>query len=469
MLEKKPTSFVPFGKIPDLYRRLGERLGADEFVCVPNLEYVYAPFEVYPLAPHCRPPLEHVAAFAVDMDGTSTTTEPLALHALEYMVRRFTGRLTPAEWPGLDEKLDHPYVIGNSNFRHTEFLAERYRDRFDDAAFRQAFFEAVCWTLACMDDPQRRRDITQNARNCGLAALLDDAEFQRLVGGGSVTADNVGTMVPPFVARHGTALRCRHSGELVPAALDIYYYRYHAILRAIERGRGQELSRELLGQSGRRLIEPMPGYEVFVPLIKGWLGPEVDGLYDMLRAEYQRHAPGENAAELDAARPRLAALAERFRRQPAKLALVTASIAYEAHVSMKEVIAITAERVASWPIAAEHRERIAARLADYRDVFEGFVNASDACEHRLKPHRDLYSLALQQMSVPREEYAYCVGLEDTEPGVIATRAAGIGCAVALPNHDTRRQDYTAATMIVRGGLPELILRHNLLLSETLRT
>ncbi len=468
MQEKKPTSFVPTAEIPDLYRRLGERLGTEEFVCVPNLEYVFAPFEVYPLAPHSRPPLERVVAFAVDMDGTSTTTEPLALHALEYMVRRFTGRLSPAEWPGLDEKLDHPYVIGNSNFRHTEFLVERYRDHFDEAAFRQAFFEAVCWTLACMDDPQRRRDIQQNARNCGLAPLLDDADFQRLVSGGSVTADHVGTLVRPFVVRHGAALRCRHTGELVPAALDIYYYRYHAILRAIERGRGQELSRELLGQSGRRLIEPMPGYEVFVPLIKGWLGPEVDGLYELLRAEYERHAAGPHGARLDAARLRLAGLAERFRRQPAKLALVTASIAYEAHVSMKEVIAITAERVADWPIAAEHRERIAGLLADYRAVFDGFVNASDACEHRLKPHRDLYSLALQQMSIPRAEYRDCVGLEDTEPGVIATRAAGIGCAVALPNHDTRRQDYRAATMIVRGGLPELILMHNLLLTETPR-
>jgi beta-phosphoglucomutase-like phosphatase (HAD superfamily) len=55
-------------------------------------------------------------------------------------------------------------------------------------------------------------------------------------------------------------------------------------------------------------------------------------------------------------------------------------------------------------------------------------------------------------------------LEDTEPGIIALRAAGIGCAVALPNRDTSRQDYSAATVIIEGGLPELILIHNLLLS-----
>jgi beta-phosphoglucomutase-like phosphatase (HAD superfamily) len=69
------------------------------------------------------------------------------------------------------------------------------------------------------------------------------------------------------------------------------------------------------------------------------------------------------------------------------------------------------------------------------------------------------------MSIAKSDYRFCIGLEDTEPGIIALRAAGIGCAVALPNRDTQRQDYTAATMIVRGGLPELILRRNLLVAD----
>ena len=61
---------------------------------------------------------------------------------------------------------------------------------------------------------------------------------------------------------------------------------------------------------------------------------------------------------------------------------------------------------------------------------------------------------MYQMGVPKDEYHFCVGLEDTEPGIIALRAAGVGCAVALPNRDTSRQNYAAATEIVRGGLPE---------------
>jgi beta-phosphoglucomutase-like phosphatase (HAD superfamily) len=466
MTETSVTSLLSIDQAAEELRRLAGKVGGTEFVRVRNLDYVVSPYELYPLPPHMRPPLERIAAFAVDMDGTSTTTEPLSVHALEYMVRRFTGLLTPQQWAGLDKKLDYPFIVGNSNLRHTEHLVERYRDRLNVAALGQAFIEAVCWTLSCMEDGQRRRDVTLNARNCGLGAMLEDAEFQRLVQSGSVTAENVERLVEPWVARFGPAFGCNHAGAITATALDIYYFRYHTILRAIEHGRGAELARRLLGEGEKRLIEPMPGYEVFLPLIKGWLGGEIDGLYELLRAELLHHSTSPlTPAELDAARPRLVRLAEHFRRQPAKIALVTASISYEAHASMKEVIAVTAERVRGWPIAAEHRERVAAGLRDYLAVFDGFVNASGTCEHRLKPHRDLYSLALQQMSIAKEDYRYCVGLEDSEPGIVALRTAGIGCAVALPNRETAAQSYAAATMIVRGGLPELILRHNMLLRD----
>jgi beta-phosphoglucomutase-like phosphatase (HAD superfamily) len=452
----------------DQLKRTADQLGTTEFACVRNIDYVAAPTELYPLAPRVQSPLERIVAFTIDMDGTSTTTEPLALHALEYMVRRFTGRMSPADWPGLDKQRDYPHVIGNSNFRHTEYLVERYRDHLNHQAFRQAFFEALCWTLAGMDDLQRRRTVTQNARNCGLGALLDDAEFQRLVSSKTVTTEDVAAQVAPFVQRHGKAFRYEHVGELVAAALDIYYLRYHSILRLIEQGRGAELSRELLGERKRRLIEPMPGFDVFVPLIKGWLGSKTDGLYELLREALLRTAPvGHMGAKLDAVRGRLPRLVEHFRHHPAKLALVTASISYEASASMKEVMTVTAERARGWPMPASERDRIAERLVDAKAVFDGFVNASDACEHRLKPHRDLYSLALHQMSIPKQDYRRCVGLEDTEPGIIALRAAGIGCAVALPNRDTSRQDYSAAALVIKGGLPDLILMHNLLLPESI--
>jgi beta-phosphoglucomutase-like phosphatase (HAD superfamily) len=210
----------------------------------------------------------------------------------------------------------------------------------------------------------------------------------------------------------------------------------------------------------------MPGYDVFVPLIKGWLGPEIDALYEPLRAYLLQHTElGRTPAQLDIWRPRLVRLAEHFRRSPAKLALVTASIAYETHACMKEVVHLMAEQVQRWPVPAARKDRLAERLADYRAVFDGFACASDVWEARLKPHRDLYSLALFQMSVPKPDYRFCVGLEDTEPGIISLRAAGVGCAIALPNRDTSRQDYSAAAEVIRGGLPELVLGRNLLLRE----
>jgi beta-phosphoglucomutase-like phosphatase (HAD superfamily) len=443
----------------DRLRQTAAELGVTEFAQVRNLDYVFSPHELYPLAPHVRPPLPRIAAFAVDMDGTSTTTEPLALHALECMVRRITGRPDKAQWPGLDERLDYPYVIGNSNFRHTEFLVQRYRDQIDPGAFAQAFIEAVTWTLACTTDPGRRREVVENARHCGLTALLDDAEFRQLTSAGLDVGD-----VAPLVARYGPAFAPQHEDQRVAAALDIYYMRYHSILQQLQHGEGERLAHELLGPGCGRLVEPMPGYDVFVPLIKGWLGPEIDALYEPLRAYLLQHAElGHTPAELDGCRPRLIGLAEHFRRQPAKLALVTASIAYETHACMDEVMRVLAQQVRHWPVPAGCREQIAERLAERGNVFDGFVCASDTWEARLKPHRDLYSLALYQMSVPKDEYRFCVGLEDTEPGIIALRAAGVGCAVALPNRDTRQQNYQAATAIVRGGLPELILAKNLLL------
>ena len=442
---------------------------AAEFVAVRNLEYVFSPETIYPLAPRVTPPLEKIVAFAVDMDGTSTTTEPLALHALEYMVRRFTGRMTVDAWHGLDPVADHPFVIGNSNVRHVEFLLDRYRAALDRAALCRAFFEAVCWTLACMDDPPRRRAVIHAARQCGVGALVEDEEFFALTRSGAIDDGNVAVRVVPFIERHGNQFECTHAGPLAAAALDIYYMRYHSILRAIEAGRGSTLSRELLGDSARRLIEPMPGYDLFVPLVKGWIEPEHDALFAWLasQAEYavfDTAFPSKENIEKGTVAERLARLARHFCVQPAKLALVTASIRYEADATMQEVLKIVGERVRQWPLPADAREKIAARVSDPASVFDGFICAADACEHRLKPHPDLYSLALQQMLIPKEDYRCCVGLEDTEPGIIALRAAGVGCAVALPNHDTHRQDYRAASLILRGGLPELIVRHNLLLA-----
>jgi beta-phosphoglucomutase-like phosphatase (HAD superfamily) len=443
-----------------------ERVGAHEVAVVRNLDYVYSPVELYPLAPRITQPLERVAAFAVDMDGTSTTTEPLALHSLEYMVRRYTGRMSPDAWPGLDEEKDLPHVIGNSNFRHTEFLLSRYPH--DEAALRHGFIEALAWTLANMNDAQRLRDVHLNAANCGLAGLLKDLAFVDATSK-PIAYDLCTAVVAPFVARHGAAFRTTTPSALVSAALDVYYARYHYILDQMEQGRGDELAREFAHgapHGGAHLVAPMPGYAIFVALIKGWLGEDADLLFDTLRdLLLHDERAGVASKDVEAFRPRLAKLGRHFEQHPAKIALVTASIAYETHAVMHEVIRIAREEARSWPLPAARKAVLDERFANYRAVFDGFVCASDAHEARLKPHRDLYAIALYQMAVPKDEYPHCVGLEDTEPGIISLRAAGIGCAVALPNRDTHRQDYAMASRVVHGGLPEVILVLNAFLDE----
>ncbi len=141
---------------------------------------------------------------------------------------------------------------------------------------------------------------------------------------------------------------------------------------------------------------------------------------------------------------------------------MTASIAYETHAIMKEVIHVVREEIIDWPVSDLLKDKLRNHLIDYLSVFDGFVTASDSSEARLKPHRDLYSIALHNMSVHKEHYWKCVAIEDTEPGIISARAAGFGVTVALPNYDTTGQNYEKASIVLHAGLPELILDKHML-------
>ena len=59
-----------------------------EVAVVANPSYVASPCELYPLANRNPGPFDAVVGIVMDMDGTTTTTEPLCLHSLEWMVRR---------------------------------------------------------------------------------------------------------------------------------------------------------------------------------------------------------------------------------------------------------------------------------------------------------------------------------------------------------------------------------------------
>lgn len=449
-----------------LYKELLDGLNTSEVALVKNLDYIHAPYDLYPLAKKRTGALDCIKAMAMDMDGTSTTTEPLALHSLEYMVRKFTGRMEKSEWEGLDEVKDHPYIIGSSNFRHTEFLIERYKDKIDRESFKVAFFEAIFWTLASSQDEQRRKDVIQNAINSGLGKLFDDKDFKETINHKTIDDDTMAEVIAPFLEKYGPSFKCDTFGKEVSAALDIYYTRYHYILNEIDKGRGEQLARQFV-EPGKELIGPMPGFGIFIALIKGWLGDEADKLYNLLKKMWLEESPNVEAKvaedEIKPNSGQLNKLSSYFEKNPVKVALVTASIYYEAHTVMKEIFNVLQRKVDSWPISDERKEFLKEKFSSYRNVFDAFVTASDASEARLKPHRDLYSISLYQMAIHKEDYPNCIVLEDTSPGIIAARGAGYGMSVAMPNRDTKRQDYVAASRVIFGGLPEVILKYHLFL------
>ncbi|MBD3225898.1 MAG: hypothetical protein GF313_14310 [Caldithrix sp.] len=421
------------------------------FVIIQNPDYIEPAHDVVPLAEPTATPLRAVKAVVMDMDGTTTTTETLCLHALEYMVRSVTGRIDQKSWSGLDKEKDYPHVIGNSTTRHVEYLIETYWSSIQGPALKKAFLRAAMWFLIKGRDEQRIAEVRHNLKATGLHNLLQDPELQNLWAHSHWDEQSVDARVGDYAAY----CRCEDKNAIVRAAIDIYYQRYHEILGHIERGEGASIAEDLLGDAGKRLIEPMPAVGLFLAMIKGWL--ENDEVVDVV----EHLITGKEIDPMNANYSRLKALNDRFRRHPIKLALVTSSIAYEANIVMQEVLRVLQEQIRDWPLDARRKKILNDQFARLDNLYDGFVTASDSSEIRLKPHRDLYSLALHQMGVSKSDFDKVIGFEDSESGTVAIRAAGVGLCVALPFSDTRHHRFDAATHVCQGGLPQAILQENL--------
>ena len=157
---------------------------------------------------------------------------------------------------------------------------------------------------------------------------------------------------------------------------------------------------------------------------------------------------------------RARALAER----PASLAVVTSSIRYEAEIVLGEVLRVIREEVAAWPVPGTLREKVAALFESTDSLYDARITASDSSEIRLKPHPDLYAIALHRLGVGPEEYPLVLGLEDSTAGVVAIKSAGCGLCVAVPFEGTAHHDFSVADHVVTDGLAELMLRHDLFVS-----
>ncbi len=452
----KLPRFAGVDQAVDIFKGLGK-----EFAIVRNPTYIHPPFEFYPLAPKANQPREKIIGIVQDMDGTTTTTEALCLHSLEYMVRKITGRDDRARWSGLDRVNDYPHIIGNSTTKHVEYLINKYGEDIKLENFKKSYLNATFWTLALGKDRGRKREVKNNIVNLGLGNLLQDKLFYSIIQAKDFKIKKYASFIEALLKKYGNRLRLENFTDRVRAAVDIYYQRYHEILMAIAQGKGEKLSKELLLDSGKRLIEPMPGVAIFLALVKGWLGEKLELFYEEMR-DYLLSHPQLNyeKEELTPYRSRLASLGRHFQKNPAKVAVVTSSIEYEANIVLTEVFNIICRQIENWSIAEEDKRTLIDRFNDYHNVFDSFVTASDSSEIRLKPHRDLYSIALHQMGIPKGEFNNVIGFEDSESGTIAIRAAGIGLCVAVPFADTRGHDLSAASFILHGGLPEAILAHN---------
>ena len=430
----------------------------NQFAVIHNPDYIFPPIEICPLSAPVNLPLPDIKAIVMDMDGTTTTTETLCLHSLEFMVRRISGRPTNADWNGLDIQTDYPHIIGNSTTRHVEYLIRTYATQIQPELLESAFLEAALWFIACGKDQKRVAEVKTNLIHFGYRDLLSDPDLLLAVEAAEISEVQFRIMAK----RYRQMGRKWSFNDQVRAAIDIYYQRYHRILGDLALGRGAEIANDLLGDPEKGLIEPMPGIAVFLAMVKGWLGKEIVHLLpDLLNAYVEKIGPGEIKSITDD----LLHLSLHFEGQPLKVAVVTSSIRYEANIVLQEVFRVIGNQVQEWPLADKRKKELVEKFNDLHHVYDGFITASDSSEIRLKPHRDLYSLALHQLGIPKEDFDKVIGFEDSESGTIAIRTAGIGLCIAVPFSETKHHNFEAASLVAQGGIPEVLIKHNLFLGR----
>ncbi len=421
---------------------------------VENLAHVYPPYDLYPLAPARSTVASGLRAAVMDMDGTTTTTEPLCINALETMVGRISGWSNDPNWPGLNPKQDYPHIIGNSSTRHVEYLLQTYGDAIKPVCFMRSLVHAAAWTLGFSQDESRKQDLEAMLDLLGIAELKSDCRFRSLMCIEHHDGPEECAAIETLADEISEAFPANDFPRLTRACVEIYYQRYHELLSAVAKANGKPLPTALKAPTDGLLIEPMPGIGIFLALVTGLLGDEAPKVLP----ELSRHL--KDSSSLEGAEARLAQLGIIFAKKPAQVALVTSSIAYEAAVVLGEVFRQLHKEVSTWGLSEEATARIQQRFESAETFYDAIITASDSCEMRLKPHRDLYSLALGRLGLHPSEFGDVVGFEDSESGTIAIRAAGIAVCCALPFHMTAGHVFHAASHTCVGGLSEVILQEH---------
>lgn len=406
---------------------------AENFALIPAAGKRWPPYEICPMAAPATQLHDGFEAALMDMDGTISTTEPLVLEALDAMVAALIGH--DARWEGIDRARYYAELVGHSNAFVVARLLETYRDDYDAHATARAFFHAAAWTLANVDDAPRQAAIQDVMRRLEMAQVIEDVRWKELVAEPEAASARAKSeeLAREFVAHFGW-----NESRLVRAGGEIYSAAYHRLLFAASRG----------ALTGAANVAPMPGVGVFIALLAGALGADAATLSPVL------------GATSDDAAQQLAKLGKHFEANPVRLAVVTSSTSFEARLVLGAVFRTLREQSRAWPLPNAKRDAVDRLFYAPDETFGCIVTATGVPEMRLKPYRDLYSLALDRLEIPRERLHRVAGFEDSAAGCTAIRTAGVPLSVAVPSEVTEGQSFDAATVICERGLPQVIFDHN---------
>lgn len=414
----------------------------NEFAVVQNPSYIFPPYDLYPLAPKQTELTDGIEAILIDLDGTVTDTEPMYLRVLDRVAQAMAGK-EGGQWQGLDETRDYPNLIGNSVTKHVEYLVAQYSAPSAFDVFARRALRACQWNLTNTFDESRHEDILAALSAMGALKIWEDPRFTALGEGDRPAVD---ALLDALMEEYP----CRIESEpvRVQAGIELYYEFLYSLLTSEE---------------SESLIRLTDGVGLFHALIKGWLGEEAANCFEIMctyLAASER--PLEGIEESPTA---LGVLGAFFNEHPIRVGMVTSCTRPEADAILEIAFRRMRHEVDGWPISKEKRAFIQKQFAEYTTYYDAYVTASDVPEIRLKPHRDLYSLALNRIGVQPESFHRVVAFEDSEAGIISVRAAGIPLACAVPLPETQGHTYEAASYVARGGLPEVLLKHGLFLSK----
>lgn len=421
----------------------------EEFACIENAPGIFPPREIVPLGPKLLRLDGPPAAIFLDMDGTTTYTEPLFLHDVEVVVRRSTGWHTKAEWAGIDPERDYPNIIGYSTLRNLEYLYGAVGHAIRPDLFFQETLRSLIF-LAEHHVPQDIHDRIESMTNLfGMAAWRAyAANPQRSLEGGEA------------LIREGVERFPAISQEMFAQfGLMIFYGDYIDILERVNRGEGAAVSQLIYGDPAVPAINAMPGVALLCTLAKGWL-PEASAA-EVARAVQQAHPTIPVAGDLGETLARLCRL---FAKHPVPVALVTSSGSHETNLVLQAVFLAIRHEIAAWPLEDATRAAILAGFESHTRYFDTIVTCDDVNEGRTKPFRDPYTLALARLGLEGRDARRVIGFEDTEAGIIAQRGAGVGIPCTVPIEHTLGHDFQAAAHVLHGGVLEAITKHGLFIA-----